>query len=96
MLRYAIANIPTQAYPQVFLGQQQQQPAAPPPHRPPLFPKPIVNIGILTVGMIMSTIGYYHRKSDLGAIAMGAGSSIVGAGVVLLVLDFAGFDSNGV
>lgn len=91
MLRYAIANIPAQAYPHPFLGQQQQ-PA--PAHRPPLLPKPIVNAGIVALGIMMSTIGYYNRKTDLGVIAMGAGSSIVGAGIVLLVLDFAGFDTS--
>ncbi len=61
--------------------------------RPVLIPKPVVNAGILTLGLVMSTIGYYHRKSDLGTIAVGAGSSIVGAGIVLLILDFAGFES---
>ncbi len=64
-----------------------------PPPRPVLIPKPVVNAGILTLGLVMSTIGYYNRKSDLGTIAVGAGSSIVGAGIVLLILDFAGFES---
>jgi hypothetical protein len=61
--------------------------------RAPLVPKPLVNAGIVALGLAMSTVGWYRRKTDAGAIAMGAGSSIVGAGIVLLILDLAGFDS---
>ena len=92
MLRYALANVPARVYVPVFLGQQPS-PAAEP--KRPLLPKPIVNVGIMTMGVIMSTLGYYNRKTDLGVIAMGAGSSIVGAAIVLLILDWAGFASNG-
>lgn len=92
MLRYALANVPARRYAPVFLGQQTA-PAA--QSKQPIVPKPIVNVGIMAMGVLLSTLGYYNRKTDLGVIAMGAGSSIVGAGIVLLVLDWAGFGSNG-
>lgn len=60
-----------------------------------LVPKPVVNAGIVALGLVIGALGYYNRKTEPGTIAIGAGSSIVGAGIVLLVLDLAGFDSNG-
>ena len=90
MLRYELANVPRTAYPNGFLGQQALPAALP----RPVLPKPVVNAGIIALGLAMSTVGYYSRKTDLGVIAMGAGSSIVGAGIVLLILDFSGFQSS--
>jgi hypothetical protein len=63
------------------------------PERPvpvPGLPAPIVNVGIIGLGLGLGTLGYYNRKTDLGVLAMGAGSSIMGAGLVLLILDLAG------
>lgn len=68
-------------------------PLAQAPVRQTLVPKPYLNLGIVTLGVVLSTVGYYNRKTDLGTIAVGAGSSIVGAGIVLLILDLAGFES---
>lgn len=90
MLRYVIANLPRA--PQVSLSQQAPQNPAP---SKPSVPATVVNLGIVVLGLGMSVAGYYGRKTDLGMIGMGAGSSITGAGIVLLILDFAGFKSSG-
>lgn len=90
MLSYTIANIPRAEYAPLFLAQA----SIPSLKKPTLLPKPIVNIGLVALGLTLSTLGFYHKNTDLGVISMGAGSSIVGAGVVLLILDIAGFDSS--
>lgn len=59
------------------------------------LPATAVNVGITALGLGMSVAGYYARKTDPGVILMGAGSSIVGAGIVLLILDQAGITSGG-
>jgi hypothetical protein len=50
-----------------------------------------VNLGVVAVGVGVGAIGFQNRKKTLGAIALGAGSSIAGAGLILLVLDLFGF-----
>lgn len=89
MIRYAPVNLP--AWPKVVnprfaIGQATPERPAPTPG----LPAPIVNIGIIGLGLGLGTIGYYNRKTDLGVLAMGAGSSVMGAGLVLLILDLAG------
>lgn len=73
------------------LGQLPQSPV--PQH--PVLPSRVVSIGIVALGVGLSMLGYNNRKTDLGMLGMGAGSSIAGAGVVLLILDVAGFKSAG-
>ena len=46
------------------------------------------------LGVALSMAGYRYRKTDFGAMGMGIGSSITGAGIVLLILDFAGLRSE--
>lgn len=89
MIRYRIANIKQPP----LIGQPSIPPQS--PAKNVFFMKPYIDVGLITLGVIMSTVGYYKRKSDFGSLAMGAGSSIVGAGIVLLVLDFSGFSSSG-
>ncbi len=55
------------------------------------LPAAAVNAGVVALGIVIASLGYYNRKTDMGAIALGAGSSIVGAGVVILALELAGF-----
>lgn len=57
----------------------------------PGLPAFAVNSVIVLAGFAIGTLGYYNRKTDLGTLAIGAGSSIMGAGLVLLGLDLAGF-----
>lgn len=90
MIRYAPVNLP--AWPRVVnprFSIGQVTPNHPPP--PPGLPAAAINTGIVLLGLGIGTLGYYYRKTDLGALAVGAGSSIMGAGLVLLVLDLAGF-----
>lgn len=82
MLRYSPINAP---------HLSQATPAAP----KKTIPATAVNVGITALGLGMSVAGYYSRKTDPGMILMGAGSSIVGAGIVLLVLELAGIPSGG-
>lgn len=84
MTRYAIANV----------GRLAQAPPDFPSPPKRALPVTVVNSGIVVLGLGMSVAGYYHRKTDLGMISMGAGSSIVGAGIVLLILDLAGIPSS--
>lgn len=93
MFTYPLVNAPR-------LGQAPAPAAAPaaaPPMAPPTrtVPATAVNAAIISLGLGMSVAGYYARKTDLGMIGMGAGSSIVGAGIVLLILDWTGIPSGG-
>ena len=83
-MRYTVQNLPA-------LGQLPQAPPAP----TPILPSRVVSVGIVALGIGLSMLGYNHRKTDLGVIGMGTGSSIAGAGIVLLILDLAGFRSSG-
>lgn len=55
------------------------------------LPAAIVNLGVVAFGAGVGVVGYQYRKNALGAVALGAGSSIAGAGLILLVLDIFGF-----
>lgn len=83
-MRYAVWNLPR-------LGQST--PVAIPAK--PLDPVPsmALNFSIVGLGIGLSVVGYYNRKTDLGAMGMGVGSSVTGAGVVLLVMQIAGVKS---
>lgn len=83
-MRYAVLNLPR-------LGQPA--PASTPVK--PLDPVPsmALNLAIVGLGISLSVVGYYNRKTDLGAMGMGVGSSVTGAGVVLLVMQIVGVKS---
>lgn len=83
-MRYMVQNAPD-------LGQLPQSPLP----QAPILPSRVVSVGIVALGVGLSMLGYNNRKTDLGVLGMGAGSSIAGAGVVLLILDFAGFKAAG-
>jgi hypothetical protein len=55
------------------------------------LPAAVVNLGVVVFGAGVGILGYQNRKSAMGAVALGAGSSIAGAGLILLVLDIFGF-----
>ena len=86
MLRFTVQNLPKPS-----LGQLPQ--ASPSPS--PVLPSRVVSIGIVALGVSLSMLGYRNRKTDFGMMGMGAGSSIAGAGVVLLIMDLAGFRNSG-
>ncbi len=80
MATYAPVNLPRLS---------QVTPPNPPP--PDKTTAAAVNVGVVALGIVIASLGYYNRKTDIGMIALGAGSSIVGAGVVILALELAGF-----
>ncbi len=80
MTTYSPVNLPRLA---------QVTPPNPPP--PDKTTAAAVNVGVVALGIVIASLGYYNRKTDVGAIALGAGSSIVVAGVVILALELAGF-----
>ncbi len=49
------------------------------------FPTPLLSLVTIGIGVVIASIGYYKRQTVTGAIALGAGSSIAGTGVVLLL-----------
>jgi hypothetical protein len=49
------------------------------------YPTPLLSLVTIAVGVIVASLGYSKRRTITGAIALGAGSSIVGTGIVLLV-----------
>lgn len=48
------------------------------------FPSYLPTVGVVT-GVGIAAAGFYYRNSLAGAIALGAGSSIVGASLLLLM-----------
>lgn len=83
-MHYAVWNLPR-------LGQSVPVSAPVKPVDP--IPSFALNAAIVGLGIVMSVAGYYNRKTDLGAMGMGVGSSVTGAGVVLLVMQIAGVKS---
>jgi hypothetical protein len=49
------------------------------------FPTPLLSLVTIGIGVIIASLGYSKRQNLTGAIALGAGSSIAGTGVVLLL-----------
>lgn len=86
-----------------------QMPGNPFVHRPvslgqplPLAPTPpnnavsphLVGAGISLLGLLIGIVGYHYHKDPLGQIMLGAGGSMVGAGIVLVGLNLAGLQSS--
>jgi len=90
MLRYRPQNVPSLLPVRLRpLDLGQITPSHPAPAAG--LPAAVVNIGVVAFGAGVGALGYSNRKTALGAIALGAGSSIAGAGLILLVLDIFGF-----
>lgn len=91
MLTYAPANIAMRPSLPMILAQ-----AAPKPpdldHTVPAG-KWFLNVGILAAGFVIGYLGINNHKKPLGILAIQAGGSIVGAGLVLLAVD-AAYPSN--
>lgn len=87
MIRYHPANLLPARQARKPLGQVTPNKPAPAPG----LPAAVVNIGVVAFGAGVGALGYQNRKHALGAVALGAGSSIAGAGLILLVLDIFGF-----
>ena len=51
----------------------------------------MANVAIMAVGATVGLIGAYHRKSDIGLVAVSAGGGMFGLGLIFLVLDLFGF-----
>ncbi len=68
-----------------------------PPTKPPISSKVyphIVGAGISLFGVALGVFGYHYRKDPLGQILLGAGGSIVGAGIVLIGLNLAHLEND--
>jgi hypothetical protein len=98
MLSYVPVNVlrapapPVLRHPAPRLAQVTPMPV---PRAPGGLPPAVVNLVILTSGVGIGMLGFYHRKSPLGAIAMGAGGSVAGVGLVFFMLDLMGFGPAG-
>lgn len=90
MLRYVPVNIAVPHAPASVPRLAQATPA-PRPEPPAWLPSVAVNVAIIAGGVGIGLLGFHHRKSPVGAIALGAGGSVVGAGVIFLLLDLIGF-----
>lgn len=70
---------------------QTQAPASaqvPAEGRPRRGPVPLgVNLAITAGGIGIGLLAFKYRKKPLGAIMIGAGGSVVGAGLVLILLN---------
>lgn len=89
MLRYVPANLKPRAADPRLHALSQVTPNHPAPAAG--LPAAVVNLGVMAFGTAVGLLGYSNRKSGLGIVAIGAGSSIAGAGLILLVLDVLGF-----
>lgn len=93
MVRYAPVNL-LPAFRPVILRLAQAAPSKP---RPTIsVPSILANLVIMAGGVGMGILGFHHRQRPLGAIALGAGGSIAGAGIVLLLIDIFGTRQNAV
>lgn len=53
-------------------------------------PGTVANLAILGVGILIGAFAFPYYRKPLGAVALGAGSSVAGAGLVLVLLDLFG------